>query len=77
MKEVQSSKKWASFSDIEIMNIEVFNADLSDKAYSEEFKKRMMDRVNFIKSRETQKAGLDKLPADALESLESVVNQIW
>lgn len=69
-------EQWANFSDIEIMNIEGFNADLSDNVYSEEFKKRMMDRVNFIKSRETQKAGLDKLPADALEALENVVNQI-
>lgn len=74
-------EKWknssgANFSDIEIMNIEGFNADLSDNAYSEEFKKRMMDRVNFIKSREVEKAGLDKLPKDALEALENVVNQI-
>lgn len=69
-------EKWANFSDIEIMNIDGFSTDLSDKAYSEEFKKRMMDRVNFIKSRETEKDGLDKLPADALEALEKVVNQI-
>lgn len=69
-------EKWANFSDIEIMNVEGFNADLSNNVYSEEFKKRMMDRVNFIKSRETQKAGLDKLPVDALEALENVVNQI-
>lgn len=74
-------EKWknssgTNFSDIEIMNIEGFDADLSDGAYSEEFKKRMIDRVNFIKSRETEKAGLDKLPKDALEALENVVSQI-
>jgi phosphoenolpyruvate carboxykinase (ATP) len=35
----------------------------------------MNDRVNFVKSRETEKAGIDKLPVDALEALEAVVKQ--
>ena len=35
----------------------------------------MQDRIEFVKSRETEKAGLDKLPADALEALENVVKQ--
>src|SRR5574344_3101906 len=58
-------EKWANFSDIEIMDIEGFEADLNNPQYSEEFKKRMQDRTDFIKSRETEKAGIDKLPADA------------
>lgn len=71
-----SFSKWGNFSDIEIMPIEGFEANLDNKEYAEEFKKRMQDRINFIQSRETEKAGLDKLPADALEALQNVINQI-
>lgn len=71
-----SFSKWGNFSDIEIMPIEGFEADLNNGEYAEEFKKRMQDRINFIQSRETEKAGLDKLPADALEALQNVINQI-
>ena len=35
----------------------------------------MNDRVEFVKSREVEKAGIDKLPADALEALEAVVKE--
>lgn len=68
-------EKWANFSDIQIMQVDGFNADFNEPQYAEEFKKRMQDRIDFIKSRETEKAGLDKLPSDALESLEKVINE--
>lgn len=68
--------KWGNFSEIEIMKVDGFDADFNNKEYSEEFKKRMQDRIEFIKSRNTEKAGLDKLPADALEALQNIVNQI-
>jgi len=68
-------EKWENFSDIQIMNIEGFDASFSNKEYAEQFVARMNDRIQFIKSRETEKAGLDKLPADALEALENVVKQ--
>lgn len=68
--------KWENFSDIQIMNIEGFEASFADAEYKDQFVKRMQDRVNFVKSRETEKAGLDKLPADALEALERVINEI-
>lgn len=67
--------KWENFSDIEIMDVEGFNASFSNTEYKEQFVKRMQDRIEFVKSRETEKAGLDKLPADALEALENVVKQ--
>lgn len=68
--------KWGNFSDIEIMYVDGFGADFNNFEYAEEFKKRMQDRINFVKSRETEKAGLDKLPPDALEALENVIKQI-
>ena len=67
--------KWENFSDIEIMDIEGFDASFSNKEYAAEFVARMNDRINFVQSRETEKAGIDRLPADALEALQNVVNQ--
>lgn len=69
-------ENWGNFSDIEIMKLEGFEADFSNPEYKDQFTKRMQDRINFIKSRETEKAGLDKLPPDALEALEKVISQI-
>ena len=69
-------EKWGNLSDIQILKWEGFEADLSNHDYAGEFKKRMQDRINFIKSRDTEKAGLDKLPSDALASLEKVIEQI-
>ncbi len=68
-------EKWENFPDIEIMHIEGFDASFKNAEYADQFAKRMQDRVDFIKSRETEKAGLDKLPADALEALENVIRQ--
>ena len=67
--------KWGNLTDIEIMYIEVFDASFDNKEYAEQFKARMQDRIAFVKSRETEKNGIDKLPADALEALENVVKQ--
>ena len=67
--------KWENFTDIEIMDIEGFDASFNNKEYAEQFAARMQDRINFVKSRETEKAGIDKLPSDALEALENVVKQ--
>lgn len=68
--------KWNNFSDVEIMYVEGFGADFNNFDYAQEFKNRMQDRINFIKSRETEKAGLDKLPPDALKALEKVASEI-
>lgn len=68
-------KPWGPFSDIEIMEIEGFVPNFEDQAYVEQLQKRMQDRVDFIKSRETEKGGFDKLPADALEALQKVVEE--
>lgn len=69
-------EQWGRFSDIQIMQAKGFDTDLSDLKYAEEFKKRMQDRINFIKSRETDKGGLDKLPDDALEALQKVIEEL-
>ena len=58
------------------MNIEGFDTSFNNKEYKEQFIKRMQDRINFIASRETEKAGLDKLPEDALNALNRVIEEI-
>lgn len=68
--------KWEKFSDIEIMDIEGFDTSFDNKEYAEQFAARMSDRINFIKSRDVEKGGIDKLPADALEALQNVVREI-
>ena len=68
--------KWENFSDIEIMDVEGFDASFSNREYAEEFAKRMNDRLEFIKSRETEKNGIDKLPDDAREAIENVIAQL-
>lgn len=68
--------KWENFSDIQIMDIEGLDTSFSNADYAKQFKARMNDRIEFVKSRETEKAGRDKLPADALEALNSVINEI-
>ncbi len=68
--------KWENFSDIEIMDIEGFDASFNNREYAEEFAKRMNDRLEFIKSRETEKNGIDKLPQDAQEAIENVISQL-
>ena len=69
-------EKWGPFSDIEILNWEGFVPNLDDAHYVEQLKARMQDRVNFVKSRETFKDGYDKLPQDALEAIQKVVNEL-
>ncbi len=70
---VATFKPWGPFSDIEIMEVEGFVPDFSDKEYVDQLQKRMQDRVDFVASRDTEKGGFDKLPADALEALKKVV----
>ena len=68
-------EKWGPFSDIEIFHWEGFEPDFTNKEYVEQLKARMQDRVNFVKSRDTVKGGFDKLPSDALEAIQNVVNE--
>ena len=69
-------EKWGNFSDIQIMNIEGFVPNMSDAEYANQLTERMKDRVKFVESRDTEKGGLDKLPAEALEALKKVVNEL-
>lgn len=69
-------KQWGPFSDIEIFEWEGFVPDLNDPSYVEALKARMNDRLEFVKSRDTFKGGFDKLPADALEAIQKVIDEL-
>ena len=53
-----------------------FEVDFTDAAFREQFANRMADRLKFVKSRETEKGGMDALPADAAQALEEVIAQL-
>ena len=69
-------KPWGPFSDIEIFDWEGFVPDMNDADYVAQLKARMNDRLEFVKSRDTFKDGYDKLPADALEAIQKVVDEL-
>ena len=69
-------KQWGPFEDIEIFEWEGFVPDLNDADYVKQLKARMLDRVKFVESRETVKGGFDKLPKEALDALNKVVDAL-
>jgi phosphoenolpyruvate carboxykinase (ATP) len=69
-------KQWGPFEDIEIFEWDGFVPNLEDPEYKAQLKARMIDRVEFVESRETEKGGFDKLPEDALSALKKVVSEL-
>ncbi len=69
-------KPWKPFQDIETIDIEGFDTSLDNEEYRKEFIARFNDRIKYIASRDTEKGGMDKLPGDALESLEAVIDKL-
>ncbi len=69
-------KRWESFSDIEIPELSDFDISLKNEEYRKQLTARLNDRLRFIKSRNTEKGGVDKLPADAAEALEKVIKEV-
>ena len=69
-------KPWGPFSDIEIMDWEGFVPDMNDSEYVGQLKARMNDRVNEIKQFAEAKEGYDKLPDDALEAIQKIVDEL-
>ncbi|MBR0317523.1 MAG: phosphoenolpyruvate carboxykinase, partial [Synergistaceae bacterium] len=76
---VEGKAKWEPFGNltgIKTMHIDGFDADLKNVEYKTQLKKRFQDRLNFIKSRDTERGGIDKLPADAHEAVEKLIAEI-
>ncbi|MGO5051122.1 phosphoenolpyruvate carboxykinase (ATP) [Lachnospiraceae bacterium LCP25S3_G4] len=69
-------KQWGNFSDIEIMNWEGFEPDMSNAEYVAQLKARMQDRVDEVTAFGTLKDGYDKLPDEALDALKKLVAEL-
>ena len=68
-------KKWGPFEDIEIFEWDGFVPDLNDKDYVSQLQARMQDRLNYVKNLDTAEGGYNKLPQDALDAIQRVVDQ--
>jgi phosphoenolpyruvate carboxykinase (ATP) len=69
-------KKFGDFSGMETMPMEDFSIDLLDKNYREQLMLRFKDRLNFVKSRNTEIGGYDKLPECALKAIMLAVEEM-
>ncbi|MGN0489060.1 MAG: phosphoenolpyruvate carboxykinase (ATP) [Ruminococcus sp.] len=69
-------KAWGPFSDIEIMDWDGFDVNIDDADYKAQLKAAMENRVNAVKGFAVDKEGYDKLPDEALEAIQKVVDEI-
>ena len=74
-------EKWGPFEDIEIMNdwsgkTADFTPDLNNAEYVAALKNAMQSRVDAVKGFAEKKNGYDKLPDEALASLQKLVDEL-
>jgi phosphoenolpyruvate carboxykinase (ATP) len=77
---VEGTAKFVSFggiAGIETMEIDDFPIKFDDDAYVQQLYKRFIDRLTFVRTRETDKGGMDKLPRDAADSLGAAARAIY
>ncbi|MCR5345896.1 MAG: phosphoenolpyruvate carboxykinase (ATP) [Lachnospiraceae bacterium] len=67
--------QWGPFSDIEICEVKGYVPNLKDKEYVDTMKQRMQDRLDYVKSLDTEMDGYNKLPKDAADAIKKVVKQ--
>lgn len=65
-----------NISELQYMPMEDFIIDINDESYREQLLLRFKDRLEFVKSRDVQIGGYDKLPICAHEALERVISEI-
>ena len=56
--------------------LERFPVDFADEKYRREFFARFRDRLAFVKSRETEKGGMDRLPPEAEAALRKALDEM-
>lgn len=64
------------FSDVETLELDHFPVDFSDELYRRELFARLRDRLAFVKSRNTEKGGMDLLPPEAEAVLRKALNEM-
>jgi phosphoenolpyruvate carboxykinase (ATP) len=76
---IEGTAKWApfgNFTGMQVLPLDDFKIDLNDKNYREQLLARFKDRLNFVKSRDTELGGLDKLPEDAHKAITLAVEEM-
>ena len=76
---VEGKAEWKPFgklSGVKTIELPGFVADLNDPEYKSQLKKRFQDRLKFIESRDTERGGIDKLPADAHDCIKQLIAEI-
>ena len=73
--------QWGPFADVEIMTewegkTADFTPDFADADYVAQLKNALQNRVDAVKGFETKKEGYDKLPAEALEAVQKLVDAL-
>ncbi|GHV28436.1 phosphoenolpyruvate carboxykinase [Synergistales bacterium] len=77
---VDGTAKFVPFGDlpgVETVAIPDFPVNFDDDAYISQLYDRYTDRLKFIRSRETEKGGMDVLPADAEEAIVTELKAIY
>jgi len=67
---------WEPFQKLEVMEIEGFQPDLSDEDYKKLVRDRLVDRLNFLRSREVDRGGFDRVPQEAADSISSLIDKL-
>lgn len=78
-KIIEGKAEFASFGRIpgmEYLKIPGYELDFTNWSYKQQLMKRMKDRLDFVKSRDTEKGGMDALPLDAAGELLRVVSHL-
>jgi phosphoenolpyruvate carboxykinase (ATP) len=67
---------WEPFQELEVMEIEGFQSDLLDEDYRKLVRDRLVDRLNFLRSREVERGGFDRVPQEAADSISSLIDRL-
>lgn len=71
-----SFSQWASFSNMEILNIEGYNPDMDNEEYLMSLEKSMKERIQFLYSRRGMNEGRDVLPPETLDVLVNALKDL-
>lgn len=69
-------EKWSGFDSLLTMQIDGFDTTLEGEEIKDDFRHNWEHRISFVKSRETEKSGVDKLPAEVVEKLEGILSLV-
>ncbi len=68
--------EWKNIPQFSYIPFDGFEPRMDDPEYREFFKQRMLDRLNFIRTREEETKGYDTLPKEAEEAITEIVGRL-